>query len=679
MRRRIIEVQLEQDGFAFPRLSPIHRLPNELILQILDLVPASDRVSTLRTSSSLHDLGARSLYTNVRVDGVAARRLFATLATKSPHAVVYSGFLRRLRYTFTSASESYLTYPVFCQALLTLDRLVSLSLDIFPSHASSLWAVMQRYGLLKTRNLQGSRLLSAFKGQPSFPMECGLPSLRALRVRGMPTGVALACHRGVEELVLSTPLEYEELDQICRFIDSGLCGHRIVTLVVRIVAGIDTQGVLVALAEVMPNLEQLSFDQLQLDPKSIIWTVAGPRRLLPSLRRLSLNVLSSWKASLPADPEELCQWLGDNVDRESQLVGISIGMLLWFVDLASYTWTVTPRQGRMPRKVPAHERFVFGVGSRPQAVKSFPSSLITYFPNGFSHSTRSPEFVYSKTSTDVKGRCEFDLYFTVKRIAAGASGTVWKAFDQKTGHFVAVKIGHQAVQDSDQVDRVAAVSEMLDKANFAGTNCLVYALGGASLDRVLGNRYLMPLPRMQVREIIWQLANAVAYIKPANVILETLLDVSIKLIDLDDIVQVGYNRRNIIGTSPYRAPEVTIGECCVWSKPVDIFSLGCLAAELFMGVSLFQPYRTHEERLASLERVLGVGAIGYGSLVAERPEFFTADCPPRVLFTAGRAALRRLRALVPLQVMLVSLLRFRRRGRLRSVDELCRSGWAHFS
>ncbi|KAJ7821153.1 kinase-like domain-containing protein, partial [Mycena leptocephala] len=221
--------------------------------------------------------------------------------------------------------------------------------------------------------------------------------------------------------------------------------------------------------------------------------------------------------------------------------------------------------------------------------------------------------------------------------------------------------------------------KVLDLGVFKGNDCLVYPLGGISLDRLLGNCHLMPLPRTQVQAFSWQVAKAIEFlhsiglihtdIKPANIILvdgkttfvkevrssgqEMLVNASVKVIDLDDVVGVGPIRRWISGTEPYRAPEVSVGD--PWSKPIDAFSFGCFVAELFVGSRIFGSCQTPEERLASLERSIGLGPTGYGRIADDRPTFFTHTNPKRVVFDTaicGRKALDRVAAVAPLSTIL---------------------------
>jgi len=79
----------------------------------------------------------------------------------------------------------------------------------------------------------------------------------------------------------------------------------------------------------------------------------------------------------------------------------------------------------------------------------------------------------------------------------------------------------------------------------------------------------------------------------------------IKLIDFGGACVIEENeslRKSVINTRQYRSPEVTLESG--WSFPSDIWSCGCIAAEIFVGDLLFQ---THDEleHLALIEKVTG--------------------------------------------------------------------------
>ena len=76
----------------------------------------------------------------------------------------------------------------------------------------------------------------------------------------------------------------------------------------------------------------------------------------------------------------------------------------------------------------------------------------------------------------------------------------------------------------------------------------------------------------------------------------------IKVIDFGGATYDNEKKSSIVNTRQYRAPEVILG--VGWSMPSDLWSIGCILAELYQGELLFA---THDniEHLALIERVIG--------------------------------------------------------------------------
>jgi serine/threonine protein kinase len=76
----------------------------------------------------------------------------------------------------------------------------------------------------------------------------------------------------------------------------------------------------------------------------------------------------------------------------------------------------------------------------------------------------------------------------------------------------------------------------------------------------------------------------------------------IKIIDFGGATYDDEKKSSVINTRQYRAPEVILG--CGWSTPSDLWSAGCILAELYQGELLFA---THDnvEHLAMIERIIG--------------------------------------------------------------------------
>ena len=74
------------------------------------------------------------------------------------------------------------------------------------------------------------------------------------------------------------------------------------------------------------------------------------------------------------------------------------------------------------------------------------------------------------------------------------------------------------------------------------------------------------------------------------------------MIDFGGATYDNEKKSSIVNTRQYRAPEVILG--VGWSMPSDLWSIGCILAELYQGELLFA---THDniEHLALIERVVG--------------------------------------------------------------------------
>merc|ERR1719482_2451286 len=80
------------------------------------------------------------------------------------------------------------------------------------------------------------------------------------------------------------------------------------------------------------------------------------------------------------------------------------------------------------------------------------------------------------------------------------------------------------------------------------------------------------------------------------------VDPQVKLIDFGGSTFASDHHSSIINTRQYRAPEVTLG--VGWEESSDLWSAGCLAAELYTGRMLF-PTHDNLEHLAMMEASVG--------------------------------------------------------------------------
>jgi mitogen-activated protein kinase 15 len=222
-----------------------------------------------------------------------------------------------------------------------------------------------------------------------------------------------------------------------------------------------------------------------------------------------------------------------------------------------------------------------------------------------------------------------EQYQVVKKIGSGAYGHVWKVVDRQSKAVKALKKNFDAFSNSTDAQRT--YREIMFLRQLRHPNIV-------NLERTLRARndrdiYLVfehmdvdlhtliredgkstNLEERHKQYIIYQIAKAIYLLhncnlihrdlKPSNVLINESCEA--KLCDFglvrfleepDDheaVVMTDY-----IATRWYRAPELLLG-CKDYSKQVDIWALGCLVGELFLGKAMFPGTSTSNQ----LEKVL---------------------------------------------------------------------------
>jgi len=113
-----------------------------------------------------------------------------------------------------------------------------------------------------------------------------------------------------------------------------------------------------------------------------------------------------------------------------------------------------------------------------------------------------------------------------------------------------------------------------------------------------------------------------ADLKPENVLVKSYSRCEVKLIDFGSSCFVDDRLSSYVQSRSYRAPEVILG--LVYDQKVDIWSLGCVLAELWTGYVLFQ----NDSVQSLLARVIGIiGSIPKKMMTTGRfvPQYFTQD------------------------------------------------------
>lgn len=172
------------------------------------------------------------------------------------------------------------------------------------------------------------------------------------------------------------------------------------------------------------------------------------------------------------------------------------------------------------------------------------------------------------------------------------------------------------------------VIQLIDHFDYHGHVCLLFELLGLSVfDFMKANNY-QAYPMEQTRYIAYQLCYAVKFmhdnrlthtdLKPENILfvnssyrivdenkkkpLRVIEDARVRLIDLGSATFDHEHHSSVVSTRHYRAPEVILE--LGWAQSCDVWSVGCIIFELYLGITLFQTH-DNREHLAMMERILG--------------------------------------------------------------------------
>eukprot|EP01083_Nonionella_stella_P098811 277941_1 len=266
---------------------------------------------------------------------------------------------------------------------------------------------------------------------------------------------------------------------------------------------------------------------------------------------------------------------------------------------------------------------------------------------------RTPSVISDTEATDDKcGLIEFrvnDYIYGRYRILGvagqGTFGTVLSVFDTRREENLAMKVVRSVRRYLDAAEIEVKILDKLRLADADGNShcvklrkslichyrsrrhvCIVFEKLGRSLYEFLKKNRYQGFYLEQVRTYGKQLLDAVAFchsiglvhtdLKPENILFvsdeyRTIqkggqeyripLDNEIRLIDFGGATWNKDHHARMINTRQYRAPEVILG--IGWDYASDLWSVGCILAELYTGELLFG---THEdgEHLALMQKIL---------------------------------------------------------------------------
>lgn len=219
-------------------------------------------------------------------------------------------------------------------------------------------------------------------------------------------------------------------------------------------------------------------------------------------------------------------------------------------------------------------------------------------------------------------------YEVLKVIGKGSFGQVVKAYDHKNHHHVALKMVRNEKRFHRQAQEEIRILEHLrkhDKFNnhniihlydhftFRNHTCITFELLSINLYELIKKNKFQGFSLQLVRKFAHSLLQCLDLLyrnkiihcdmKPENVLLKQQGRSGIKVIDFGSSCYEHQRVYTYIQSRFYRAPEVILG--ARYGMPIDMWSLGCILAELLTGYPLL-PGEDEGDQLSCIIELLGM-------------------------------------------------------------------------
>ncbi|KAJ7496093.1 kinase-like domain-containing protein [Mycena galericulata] len=220
-------------------------------------------------------------------------------------------------------------------------------------------------------------------------------------------------------------------------------------------------------------------------------------------------------------------------------------------------------------------------------------------------------------------------YLILDILGQGTFGQVVKCQNMKTHEIVAVKVVKNKPAYFNQSMMEVTILEMLNKNSDPNDQhhilrlrdsfihrshlCLVFELLSSNLYELIKQNQFQGLSTQLVKVFMAQLLDAMTILKearlihcdlkPENILLKSLQSPQIKVIDFGSACHERQTVYTYIQSRFYRSPEVLLGMS--YTASIDMWSLGCIAVELFLGLPLF-PGTSEYNQLTRIVEMLGM-------------------------------------------------------------------------
>lgn len=218
-------------------------------------------------------------------------------------------------------------------------------------------------------------------------------------------------------------------------------------------------------------------------------------------------------------------------------------------------------------------------------------------------------------------------YEVVDVLGKGSFGQVVRCVDHKNGALVAVKIirnkkrfHQQALIEVNLLQKLKewdphrrhSVVNFTQSFYFRGHLCISTELLGMNLYEFIKAHDFHGFSLKLIRRFTKQMLNSLVLLqakkvihcdlKPENILLVHPLNSEIRVIDFGSSCFENEKVYTYIQSRFYRSPEVILGMS--YGMPIDMWSLGCILAELYTGYPIF-PGENEQEQLACIMEIFG--------------------------------------------------------------------------
>jgi dual specificity tyrosine-phosphorylation-regulated kinase 2/3/4 len=255
-------------------------------------------------------------------------------------------------------------------------------------------------------------------------------------------------------------------------------------------------------------------------------------------------------------------------------------------------------------------------------------------------------------------------YEIIQILGRGSFGQVCKCMDHKRQQHVAVKIirnkkrfhqqgivevkvlEHMREHDPEDSNHVVHLRDrfLFRKHLVRHTQCISFELLSVNLYELLKSNKFQGLSMGLVKRFAIQILNCLKFskelkiihcdLKPENILLKAPNKSTIKVIDYGSSCFIDERIYTYIQSRFYRAPEIMLG--IPYTCAIDMWSFGCILAELLSGYPLFPGESEHEQMLCIME-VKGVPPPALLAEATRKKLFFDiSDAPKIVANSRGR-------------------------------------------